>query len=648
MARYYLIYSKEINGVVVPFLKRWERVFNKNKDILGFFSEDVFVDLEERIDVANILAKKNRTLEGIYEIVILPIISAPADIEIETEYCRILREKIAAEIRGAGVSGVYVFPLIKRTESGGTGERIIRTSSFIFGPRSLTGAFYRDEDWFDDVESFIRLIPLIESKGLHFFEFFPRILPKSELMSFASKRFYSPEYLATKSFVELSLKNWIERQTVSETDAPPCLIDIKREVEALRGIGAQSPEERSRKWLDVLPRYLRFYEGWSFNFVKEHFKEIKDIRIKTKLCQDIGLAAREIDSFALEEYEAKIQEMKRLERDRYYDFHNEAFAALEAKRTTLNGLLKEIEAKRSEGLGEDGADVKEFSLLIAEQVEAHNTEDFFASIIKDLRDYLRGVPFKKAARIGLGIFTALALLSALFFLSLQIKFSLKFFLGGNAALASVFTIGFIYFLRQLKRRRIEGKLDELKKRIRMGAASAARAGIMGKARLLFDRYAVRKAMSLQRGYWSLRKSLAEIKNSLQEFRNLDMNRLYGTAPFEIRELTDKISWEEAFREIVFWEQNSVKFHFLPKIEDMTKKIFLGKGQKIAVPIDRNAGEIIKSLLTVPFEDTEIAIKILHPGYIDKTPFEYAGSVQYLEYEEEESVTGIVLGRKRLD
>lgn len=648
MARYYLIYSKEISGVVVPFLRRWEQIFSNKKDTLGFFIEDIFANLDERIDIANILAKKNRTLEGIYELVILPIISEPADIEKETEYCRLLREKTAAEISGSGVSGVYVFPLIKRTESGGSGEGIIRTPGFIFGPRRLTGASYGDEDWLDDVESFIQLIPLVESKGLHFFDFFPRTLPKSELMSFAAKRFYSPEYLTTKSFVELSLRNWIERQTVSETDAPPCMIDIKREVETLRGIGAKSPEDRSRKWLEGLPRYLRFYEGWNFNFLKEHFKEIKDLKITSKLCQDIGLAVQELDSFALEEYEAKIQEMKRLEKDRYYDFHNEAFAALEAKRTTLNGLLKEIEAKLSEGFGGDSEGVKELSLLIAEQVEAHNIEDLFTSIIKDLRDYLRGVPFTKAARVGLGIFMILALLSVLIIFSIKIKFSLKVFLGGNAAFAVVITIGFIYLLRNLKRRRIEGKLDELKKRIRIGAASAARSGIMGKARLLFDRYAVRKAMSLQRGYWSLRKSLVEIKNRLQEYRNLDMNGVYGTAPSEIRELTDKITWEEAFRTIVFWERNSVKFHFLPKIADITKKIYLGKGQKIAVPIDRNAGQILKSLLTENFEDTELALKILHSGQVDKTPFEYAGSVQYLEYEEEESVTGIVLGRRKLD
>lgn len=649
IGRYYIVYPSEIIGVIDTYLKRWEIVFAGHGDIIGFFRENMLGDTEKLADLADILAKKDKTLEGIFELVILPLIHEPADIVKEEDYIRAFENRTKARLSGGGIAGIYIYPIVKsKRKFDGTGPGLDRPH-FLFGPSRLNSAAYNTEEWLNDVEGFLSLIPVIESRGLRLPDFFPQNREIPELMSFAAKRFHSAEYLEMESFVKQSLKEWLDRQIGGDSHFSPCLADIAREVDMIRKMGSDISADRSRNWTAPLNKYLRFFDSWNFRFLKKNYKEIKEIKLKRKLREDLSPAGSELDALAVDEYEIKLRDFERREREAHHAHYQEAMDALAGKRTTLNGLFKEIDAKLASRDTEASTGAEDFAKSLEAQVEARRIEGLFGSILSSIKEYLGGINLKRILKTYIGVLLGTSLLSiAAFFLLFKMKFFLRTFIFGNLAAAFFLTALYFIFWHYKKQRLIERNINELKKRIRLAAASAARAAIVGKAALLFGRYAVRKSTSLRRDFDSLKKRLVCIKDGLLEYRTRDLEGNEAIPPPDLADKLKIIDWEEVFRVFESWDRTEVLLHFLPKIEARTRVFYLESGANSPVKVDNNIDRVMKGILTVPFRDTETALEVLSPARIDRTAFQSISCpTRYLNHDDERAVV-IMLGRKRIE
>lgn len=647
MGRYYIVFPTEKSSDIDVCLKQWEINFKGKENFLGLFRENILAETDGDVDFKKLLASKNTKLDDIYELIILPLFHEPADIAGEADRCRSSSSRIMAQLTGGSIAGIYFYPIIKYGQRLDDSVPLFPQAHFAFGPKRSNSADYTTSDWMDDVEGFLSLICLCESRGMRFLDLFPSSGANPELMSFASKRFYSAEYLEAESYVKQSLKEWIDRQIGSDGSFRPCLIDIDRETEAMRKTGSDIPEERCRYWVAPLQKHLRFYDSWNFRFLKKNYREIKENKLKKKLSGDLSPAVNEIDALALDEYESILKKFAQREQEAKADFYRDAMDALAGNRTTLNGLFKEIDAKLEKSdEAPSAAETETFTDSVESQADAHNLEGFFGSILGEIKEYLGGSRLKRIIKTYAVFLVGTSILSTtILFLLLKMKFVLRTFVSGNLIAALLLAALYLYYWHYKKRRSIDRNIDELKKRIRLAAASAAKASITGKVSLLFGRYALRKSISLRRNLASLKERLVVIKDCLMEYRVRDCEGNETIIPADLKDKLGKLDWEEIYRDTVDWERNEILRHFLPKIESRTRGILLESGETAPVIIDKNIDRVMKGLLTVPFRDSETTLEVLSPAQIDKTRFrDLSGSVRFLEHDDESAIV-ILLGRK---
>ena len=160
MGRYYIVFPTEKCSGIDACLKHWEIKIKGKENILGLFRENILAETDGDVDFKKLLASKNKKLDDIYELIILPLFLEPADIARETDSFLSLNSRIKAQLAGGSIAGIYIYPIIKYGQRLDGSFPLFPQAHFAFGSKRSNAADYAPLDWMNDVEGFLSLICL--------------------------------------------------------------------------------------------------------------------------------------------------------------------------------------------------------------------------------------------------------------------------------------------------------------------------------------------------------------------------------------------------------------------------------------------------------------------------------------------------------
>ncbi|MFX1535727.1 MAG: hypothetical protein ACFFDI_16050, partial [Promethearchaeota archaeon] len=226
MNRYYIFLQEGKDSKISTTIKRWEAKFEKYQDILGFILEDVFQSGNAVDNLINLAREKRTSFDNVYEIVFLPLILEPENLIEKLLQLKQIQIDLISRITSDKLDNAFLFPLIKITKeklisleresfkkilnlinNEDSNKGIVTTrflSFFLFQDERISLTPYDNENWLSDIENFITVLPTIEDKGLHFFNYFPTV-SESKIGTFVSDIYFSRKFEDISSYLNQSL-----------------------------------------------------------------------------------------------------------------------------------------------------------------------------------------------------------------------------------------------------------------------------------------------------------------------------------------------------------------------------------------------------------------------------------------------------------
>jgi hypothetical protein len=572
------------------------------------------------------LSDRNIDLSSFYELVLLPLIFEPDDLESAYRLLNDSETLLRQEITTDHIDNVYLFPILKikneekdnkidiidiflqREQKKHTAERIL--TGFIFQDERMSGEKYQLKNWLNDIEGFIHLIPVIEKDTHNFFNYFPNVI-KRELSSFSSKFFYSQNFGEIKKFVYSKLRQWILNQTTEEKEHEITLLDYDREIEKIKEIMQKELHDAKNNEKLIIPSF-EFFTSLKFSSIKSNIKEFKSLDITKKIKTEAEEKNILVEKAGQQIYESCLKKVVNLK-----DFPSETLKSISLKKlrnaeSNVNSLIKNCEKNLHHKIDRKINELKKFSDLLEKEVQERGIQNYFSKIIKTMEKYNNGLSRAKIFSIFfLGLIFSFAGFYG-FYIASNIKADLIIISAASIFLEILIVLAYNFYWKKRLRQRLQRWIRILNQEITKSIHESHYTCIHNYVQYYFNRYVLRKYISIKTNYGKLKDFLASIKEHLSRIKELFPTEESNSPPAQIKEELEKINFNNIFTALDSWDNYSIYFFLKSMTNQEIHRIYRTTSSNDKIDIDSTIIPKLRKYLTVPVDENDIKNILLFP------------------------------------
>jgi len=636
MNSYYVFLQKGKDSKIRTYLKRWEVKFENHKKIVSFISEDVFQEGNTVENLINCAREKGLFFDDIYELVFLPLILEPDNLKETFSQLKHIQKDLESRITIDRLANVFLFPLIKikkedfkSLEKEGfkgisNGDNKVLSSDFVksrflpiflFQDERISLAPYDNENWLSDIENFITLLPIIEDRGLHFFNYFPNFTER-EIGTFVSDVYFSKKYEEISGYLTQSLNEWITYQTVEDRNCRDVLINSNDEIDKIKQIGLGYAETEERHENEVTEKF-KFFKSLEFSTIKNHIQEFRQLDIDEKIANEASDCEPFIKKISLLEYQDRVVNLKkRLQKDSV-NLLSMTLDRLVNNQSTVNCLIKESEKNTGKNLFLGEVQDKSFRFLVVEKIKALNLTGLFKSILDEMTVYLKGVSFR--TKIYIFLFTYI-LSAAIIYqtfdmsgISLNIYFLLIFCIIPAIAAPLFYT----RYRKRKKKQKIKRIIREFRKSLTNVIQTSTQESIRNNVALYFYRFIQRRALSIKEQYEDVKRLLVSIKDYLLDIKAIEKKIPSGLPPKEIKEKIEKVNFNKIFSDVKNYDSFTISDFFKNLIKKEAERIYVEMKFDDEIDFKKMVEKDLSKKATINLDEKKVSKNFLVPDSLDE-------------------------------
>lgn len=636
MNSYYVFFQKDKDSNISTYLKRWEIKFENYKEIVSFISEDVFQEGNIVENLINCAREKKLSFDGVYELVFLPLILEPDNLRETYSQLKQIQKELESRITSDRLANVFLFPLIKiqKEESkslekegfkGILDERnkapsgdLVKTKFlpfFLFQNERISLAPYDNENWLCDIENFITFLPIIENKGLHFFNYFPNSAER-EIGTFVSNIYLSKKYEEIIGYLTQSLNEWITYQTIEDSECRDVLIDSNDEIDKIKQIGLGYTETVEKHENEIIEKF-KFFGSLKFSTIKNNLEEFRQLDIDEKIANEASNCEHLIKKISLLEYQDRVANLKKSLQKDSVNMLSMTLDKLVSNQSNVNCLIKESEKNIGKSLLLGEIQDKFFGFSLSEKIKELNLKGLFKSILDEMTEYLKGVPFRTKLYIFLitYILSAAIIYQTFDMSGIPLKIYLLFIFCFIPAIAAplLYTR---YWIRK-KEQKIKMIIREFRKRLTNEIQTSIQESMRNNVALYFCRFIQRKALSIKEHYEDVKRLLVSLKDYLLDIKAMEKENLSGHPPKEMKEKIEKVNFNKIFSDVKNYDSFTISDFFNNLIKKEAERIYVEMKFDDEIDFGKIVEEDLSKKATINLDEKKVSKIFLVPDSLDE-------------------------------